>query len=57
MRGEWRCVAMGYGGLCVVLAVVGTPEMLRWCAGNLDTRTQVRLMPAATLHTYDVNGN
>jgi len=37
MRGEWRCVAMGYGGLCVVLAVVGTPEMLQSCANSLDT--------------------
>jgi len=30
---------MGCGELCVVL--VGTPEMLLWCAGNLDTKTHV----------------
>ena len=39
MRGEWRCVSMGCGGLYVVLA--GTPEMLQWCANSLDTRTNV----------------
>ena len=39
MRGEWRCVSMECGGLWWVL--VGTPEMLPWCAGNLDTRTHV----------------
>jgi len=40
MRGEWRCVSMGCGGQFVVL--VGTPEMLLWCANSLDTRTHVR---------------
>ena len=42
MRGEWRCVSMECGGLCV--AVDGTPEMLQWCANSLDTRTQVSVM-------------
>ena len=39
MRGEWRCVSMGCGGLCVVIG--GTPGMLQWCANSLDTRTHV----------------
>jgi len=42
MRGEWRCVSMEYGELCV--AVDGTPERLQWCANSLDTRTQVSLI-------------
>ena len=41
MRGEWRCVSMGCGGLCVVM--VGTPEMLQWFANNLDSKAHVRL--------------
>ena len=39
MKGEWRCVSMGCGELCVT--VDGTPERPQWCASNLDTRTQV----------------
>jgi len=35
MRGEWRCVSMECGELCV--AVVGTPEMQQWYANSLDT--------------------
>jgi len=41
MRGEWRCVSMGCGALCVVILIIGTPEMLQWCASSLDIRTHV----------------
>ena len=42
MRGEWRCVSMGCGGLWPTID--GTPERPQWCANNLDTRTQVSEM-------------
>ena len=40
---------MGCGGPCVT--VDGTPEMPKWCASNLNTKTQVSEMFNTALST------
>ena len=56
-RGEWRCAAMEYGGLSVMVDI-GTPWMPLWCAGSCATSMKVRtltllscLMKVSTLYT------